>query len=629
MPPLPKPRAFRAASLIASAELLRSPRRTTARSVNRNRSRSSISQLPASAGWQSDAWGFYRKCGELRQGVRWLSNACSRATLKLGTVDPRGDGTPVPVDDQDLIDRYLGQWAGGADGQSDLLAQMAIHYTVAGEWYLVGYTDPEWEPNPADPSEKAPELWRVASRAQLQTTGSGIDAPFRFQYGENRYVDLAEGSSFMSRMWRPDPERSWLADSPVQPLLADLRILCGLTAHVNATIDSRLAGNGILAVPQEASLTGAETPPELDADGNPRDDADEFMDELIENMVPAITDRDRASAVVPIVLRAKGEDIKNIQHIDISSKFDERAKELLEQAQRKVAIGMDVPPTVILGSEDANHWTSWQISEEGVQLHVDPLLTLFTQPLTDRYLRPLMFDDGIKDAGRYVIYADTTELTLRPDQSEDAIQLYDRGELSGEAMRREVGFGDGDKPSDEERTRRLLWKLAEDPQLAPGILAKVLGVDLGLAQNPASAGPGAGPAAVGAGAGQRQAPTADTGQGAEPRALPTDNGANMALMAAADMAVRRALEVAGKRMTPGRTAMDSNVPAWQLHTTIQAQTDMARLLDGAWVHLAACPFATSEAVAAVDRYTRRLITGQQAHDPSLLARHMRDAGVVA
>ncbi|MEV3855493.1 hypothetical protein AB0J38_14335 [Streptomyces sp. NPDC050095] len=620
MPTLPRPRALRTASLIASAELLRSPRPTTGKSVNRNRARSSFSQLPAAAGWQTDAWAFYRRCGELRQGVRWLANACSRATLKLGTVDPRGDGTPVPVDDQALIDRYLTSWAGGADGQAELLAQMAIHATVVGEWYLVAYAHPD----------TGTEVWSIASRAQLQTTGSGEDAPFKLQIDEQRYVELAQGESFVSRIWRPDPERSWQADSPVQPLLPDLRILCGLTAHVNATIDSRLAGNGILAVPLEASLTGAETVPVNDADGNPREDTDEFMDELIENMVPAITDRDRASAVVPIVLRAKGEDIKNIQHIDISSKFDERSSELLAQAQRKLAIGMDVPPTAILGSEEANHWTSWQISEEAVDLHVIPVLRLFTQPVTDRYLRPLMEDDGIQDASRYVIYADTTELTLRPDQSDDAIQLYDRGELSGEALRREIGFGDGDKPSDEERTRRALWKLAENPQMAQQILSQALGIDLGPSTPaPGSGGLGAGPSAAGAGAGQRQAPAADTGRGAEPRALPAQRSdTGMALTAAADMAVRRALEVAGKRMTPGRTSTDTTIPAWQVHTTCQSFTDMARLLDGAWTHLAACPYASAEAIAAVDRYTRHLITSRQAHDVAMLTRHLRDAGVL-
>lgn len=72
-------RTLRAASLIGSAELLRSPRRTTA-AVNWGKTRLQFSGLlPASAGWQATAWGFYRKCGELRQGVRWLSNACGRA----------------------------------------------------------------------------------------------------------------------------------------------------------------------------------------------------------------------------------------------------------------------------------------------------------------------------------------------------------------------------------------------------------------------------------------------------------------------------------------------------------------------------------------------------------------------
>ncbi|MFC8124429.1 hypothetical protein [Streptomyces sp. NPDC057302] len=617
--PLSRFLPLRGASLISSAELLREPRRTTADSKRRGQSRSQLSGLlPAQQQWQQNAWGYYRSCGELRQGVRWLSNACSQATLKLGRIDPRGDGTPDPVDDQALIDRYLASWAGGASGQSELLAQMAIHATVPGEWYLIAY---------ADPATKA-EVWRTVSKSAIQQLGTGSDSPLRIQIGPHEWVDLENGTSFVCRMWRPDPERPWLADSPVQPLLADLRILCGLTAHVNATIDSRLAGNGILAVPQEASLTGAETAP-VDEEGTVREDNDEFMDELIENMVPAITDRDRASAVVPILIRARGEDIKNIQHIDISSKFDERSSELLVQAQRKVAIGMDVPPAVILGQEDSNHWTSWQISEEAVALHVNPLLSLITHPLTDRYLRPLMLDDGRRDADTFVIYADTTELTLRPDQSDDAVLLYDRGELSGESLRRESGFGDQDKPGDQEKRERLLWKLAENPQMAAAVLP-ALGITTGAGATSSRGAPdGQRQSAPGANArpaieNRRELPTEQpTTQ--RPTAPPTGTSGD-GLMAAADFAVRRALEVAGRRMTPGRTAQLPQVPVWTMHTHIRAQTDLSRLLDGAWLHLG--EYANAEGVAAVDRYTRHLITSQQAHEPAMLRRHLTEAGIL-
>lgn len=270
--PLSRFSPFRGASLISSAELLREPKRTTVDAKRRGQSRSQLSGLlPAQQQWQLNAWGYYRTCGELRQGVRWLSNACSRATLKLGRVDPRGDGTPEPIDDRALIDRYLTSWAGGAEGQSELLGQMAIHATVPGEWYLIAYADPA----------TGAEVWRTVAKSAIQQLGTGQDSPLRVQIGPHEWVDLENGASFVCRMWRPDPEKPWLADSPVQPLLADLRILCGLTAHVNATIDSRLAGNGILAVPQEASLTGAETAP-VDDEGTVREDADEFMDELIE-----------------------------------------------------------------------------------------------------------------------------------------------------------------------------------------------------------------------------------------------------------------------------------------------------------------------------------------------------------
>lgn len=64
-----------------------------------------------------------------------------------------------------------------------------------------------------------------------------------------------------------------------------------------------------------------------------------------------------------------------------------------------------------------------------------------------------------------------------------------------------------------------------------------------------------------------------------------------------------------------------------MHTHIRAQTDLSRLLDGAWLHLG--EYTTAEGVAAVDRYTRRLITSQQAHEPAMLRRHLTACGILS
>jgi hypothetical protein len=46
-----------------------------------------------------------------------------------------------------------------------------------------------------------------------------------------------------------------------------------------------------------------------------------------------------------------------------------------------------------------------------------------------------------------VVWYDMSELTQRPDRSDDAVLLYDRQELSGDALRRETGFDEADKPT--------------------------------------------------------------------------------------------------------------------------------------------------------------------------------------
>jgi hypothetical protein len=582
--------------------------------------------VPAQQQWQTAAWGYYDNCGEYRQGVRWLANACSRAVLRIARIDPSGDADPEPVDDPKLTP-FITEWAGGPQGQSQLLARMTTHLTVPGEAYLISYDDPE----------TGQEVWQ--SVTSFEITGFGSDT-LQLRVDVGKQIPLDPENSFVARVWRPHPMRAWLADSPSRPLLDDLKILCGLQSHTVATIDSRLAGNGILCIPQEAFLN-APDPSADDADLAATNDP--FMDTLTRSMVTSIRDRDKASAVVPILLRAPGETIGNIQHIDLSSSFDERTDQLLTTAQRKLAIGMDIPPEILLGVGDVNHWTAWAVSEDSVKLHIEPVLELICTALTDRYLHPALKQAGI-DPTNLVVDADTRELTLRPTRAEDAFQLYDRGELSAEALLREAGFGDTDKPELDEKKTRLLWKLAEQPALAPQVLP-MLGIN-SSAEIPTQ---NSSPAAEEEGDQTQRRRAEVTRLDERRRALPgrpavgeqthpSDERPTMrsaALLAAADMAVLRALEVAGRRMlTYGHSGVKAlraqGVSEWQVHTKIahdKAGCDLGRLLDGAWVHLSRSNLASPAAVAAVDRYTRHLLTSRTEHRTQDLARALDEAGV--
>src|SRR3546814_4916094 len=65
-----------------------------------------------------------------------------------------------------------------------------------------------------------------------------------------------------------------------------------------------------------------------------------------------------------------------------------------------------------------------------------PDAELIAGALTTGYLQPRLRASGVEDWANWVVWYDLSELTLRPDRSENALQLYDRLEIDGDALRR-------------------------------------------------------------------------------------------------------------------------------------------------------------------------------------------------
>jgi hypothetical protein len=122
---------------------------------------------------------------------------------------------------------------------------------------------------------------------------------------------------------------------------------------------------------------------------------------------------------------------------------------------------------------DLNHWNAWISDESNLKVNVAPDAELIAQALTTGYLQPRLKASGVEDWASWVVWYDMSELTLRPDRSDDAVLLYDRLEIDGDALRRETGFDEGDKPTTEDQALRVI--LRTDPQSALTALARLLG----------------------------------------------------------------------------------------------------------------------------------------------------------
>lgn len=445
---------------------------------------------PPVASWQNEAWQLRSEIPEFRFAGDRVARGASQYRLFAAK---RGDdltSDPIPVTEGDAFD-LCRDLVGDQARTQQSLHRAAQQLTFNGETLLVvSETD--------DDGSK----YSFAAHSVSELTGQGKS--WKLNDGiESRNISEDE---VVVRCYRPDPQHGGLADCAARAVLPVARTLRGLGKRTAAEIDSRLAGAGLLLLPDTISLLAKRT------DDDP--DADPFIEELLESMLTPIQDPESAAAVVPMVAKAPAEAIAAAKHLSFSTPLDEKLPEMESNAIRRVALGMDSPPETLLGMSTANHWTGWLISSEEVTLVLSPTVATICHALTTGFLHPMLQALDVADWGEYFIWFDASELELRPDKSTDSRELYDLGAVGAATMRRENGFTDEDAPQPEEEKRTLLTKLLlARPDLAEQLLPE-LGIDIALSSPAAPTKP--------ANTNAPATPPADEGGGQEePPAQPT------------------------------------------------------------------------------------------------------------
>lgn len=405
-----------------------------------------IKRVSRAESWQAELWDFYDQVGELRFATRWLANAVSRCSLFIGT--PGDNGSPVPTDEDTSDVRtaraLLEALHYGQLGQAEMLRRMALHLSVPGETFLVGLdTDQEGR------------AWYVACSDEISAKGGGAAELTLPDTGTG--VPLDPASSTIIRIWLPHPRRGWLADSALRATLPALREIKGLSDHVFASVDSRLAGAGVLFVPSGATTTT----------GEPLGDA------VMNAAMAAIADRDDASAVVPIIAEVAPEAIAQIKHITFWGELSATASELRKDALERFANGADLPKEFVTGTGAMNHWGIAQMEDSAVKLYVEPLVGVICDALTQQYLWPALRASGVAEPERLVIWYSSAELSQRPNKGPDAQTLWNMGLLSNDAVRRESGFEPEDAPTPAEHEQWIAERIALGSRSTPSPTAGV------------------------------------------------------------------------------------------------------------------------------------------------------------
>ena len=576
------------------------------------------------------AWHYYHTIGEFRYGCDWKGSMLSKAILNAAKKDPKTGNYEVIYDGPPA--EYMEDLFGDDDGRSEMLRLIGIHLEVTGKCFAVAYKDP-------DPFGEPDLTWRVVASTQLTRPASKTD----FYRIEGQTIEVPPSSVICIEIWKPDPEDSSKPIAPSQAVFTSLGQIEAFDQHIAAQVDSRLAGAGIILFPSEMTFP---TPPVPDgAEQRTANTADDLMAIIQTAMAAALRNRADPASKVPIVITAPADAIEKVHHIKFWSDLDGKVVEMRNEAIGRLALGMDIPPEVLKGISDSNHWAAWQADESAIKAHAEPMLKLITSALAKAYLRPLLKDEvPEEDLRYYTIKADTSEMRLRPNRSKEALELYDRGELTGKALLRETGFDDDDAPDEKEMQAWYLKKVASG-QTTPDLVAaalKQLGVDLPVA--PPEEGHESRPVPSLQDHPVRDIPDREISEqrrdardrgnvpSSDParRAAPSEESSRMAaaVAVACEQAVFRALERAGNRM---RNKMGGRLPgiaAGETYLTFGTNAaDLDYYLEDAWGdNISALAkhsgYTKDQLKEALDGYCRVLLTTQKVHTFRGLENHL-------
>jgi hypothetical protein len=422
--------------------------------------------------WQDQAWDYYDRIGEFESAVNWKANSISRVRLVAAELSPIGE-EPVPLEGSHPAAQAMERFAGGTGGQAQLMREITIHDSVVGEGWLVGETDAIMG-----------ERWFVASADELRANAKGTGFEIREGEDDRKGWRPLETNSSVVRVWNPHPRYGWRADSDARHAMSALLELDLISKRIIAEIVSRLSSNGILLYDKgRLSLPSTNQPP----DG--ADQVDPFAEMLVSVAGSGINDPMSAEAVIPIPIGFDLGDATDVdpkllmQHLTFSGAMDDKLLLERESAVKRLATSLDMPPEQLLGMGDLNHWGAWQIEESGIKIHISPTVERFAYGITTGFLHPFLQAAGEPVTGPngrpVVVWYDPSEITVRPDRSANTIAAYDRNEVNGETLRREIGLSeDGDKPSDQDRKIWIENFLGRQPTTAAGVLAAMGGEDI-------------------------------------------------------------------------------------------------------------------------------------------------------
>lgn len=334
-----------------------------------------------------EAWRAYRCLGE----VRYVTNQQARLIGRLDWTVTLDGGDPMETDKSDELLR-----AAFGDNLEDLATRAALQIQVPG-----GYVLARTRSNDAD-------SWRVYS--------SPLSA---------KNKKRVERADVVVQVRIEDPEDEDLNDSPVLGAMDTCRALILARAEERAQSRSRTAQHGLLLYPTDG-LAAGQTPAAFEA-------------ELQDTITAPLADERTTASVTPNIIGFPSEMIEKWKILDISGNYDEKLDAKIDRLVRSLAVQLDVPPELLMGFGDSNHWSAWAIQEDNWLGHVEPM----AKPIGKGFARAIMQATG---STGLKITPDPGPLLQRRPTPADALAAHAAGVVSDEWTREQIGADETDAP---------------------------------------------------------------------------------------------------------------------------------------------------------------------------------------
>lgn len=384
--------------------------------------RSARQALESSPRGTSEAWRVWRCVGEVHYVTTQQARLMSRVKWDIEI----GGRLLEPDQSTEMVTAAFGR------GFTELVRQAALHLQVAGGYYLARFPyarGPEWEVLPIP---------------------LALDA---------RKHDKPE-PDILIKIINPDPVNSDQPDSAVISSLDVSRELMLARAQARVAARNRTAQLQTVIYPLEGAGP----------------DTEQFEADLIDVITAPIEDELSSASVVPNVVGFQGEWIDKWKTIDLTGPIDEKLNVKIEGLVRQLAVVLDIPPEILTGMSEGNHWTSWLIQEDNWLGHVEPMAKTVGHGFAEALAAAADMDPASVD-----MLPDPSPLLQRRPTVGDAMAAFDSGLVSADWAREQLGADEDDAAEVDGRLNPTVQTALDMVRAAPS-LAQTPGLPALVAQ---------------------------------------------------------------------------------------------------------------------------------------------------